>query len=79
MITLQLVEDNVGVCELCKKEAELRPYGPQGENICFTCGKKDVVTSVKKCLEKQDEDRIRGVVMEAAIEWIAGKGGLDNE
>jgi len=25
-------------CELCGKQAELRPYGPNGEFICFDCG-----------------------------------------
>lgn len=33
------------ICELCGKEDELRPYGPKGENICFDCGQKDVVTT----------------------------------
>lgn len=28
-------------CELCGKLAELRPYGPNGEHICFACGMKD--------------------------------------
>lgn len=28
-------------CELCGKAAELRPFGPRGEDICFTCGMKD--------------------------------------
>lgn len=28
-------------CELCGKIEELRPYGPNGERICFTCGMKD--------------------------------------
>ena len=25
-------------CALCGKFAELRPYGPSGESICFDCG-----------------------------------------
>lgn len=25
------------VCELCGKIAECRPYGPNGEQICFDC------------------------------------------
>ena len=25
-------------CDLCGKVAELRPYGPHGENICHGCG-----------------------------------------
>ena len=28
-------------CELCGKIDELRPYGPNGEKICFDCGMKD--------------------------------------
>lgn len=28
-------------CELCGQKAELRPYGPNGENICRDCGNKD--------------------------------------
>jgi hypothetical protein len=28
-------------CELCGASAELRPYGPRGENICFQCGMND--------------------------------------
>ncbi len=28
-------------CDLCGKIAELRPYGPKGENVCFPCGMKD--------------------------------------
>lgn len=28
-------------CELCGKIASLRPYGPNGEKICFECGMKN--------------------------------------
>lgn len=28
-------------CQLCGQEAELRPYGPNGESVCFDCGMKD--------------------------------------
>lgn len=28
-------------CELCGKIEELRPYGPNGERVCFNCGMKD--------------------------------------
>lgn len=28
-------------CELCGKVSELRPYGPNGEDVCFPCGMKD--------------------------------------
>jgi hypothetical protein len=42
-------------CELCGKVEELRPYGPNGENICFDCGMKDEETT-----EKQFLGRLRG-------------------
>lgn len=29
------------VCELCGKTEELRPYGPNGERVCFDCGMKN--------------------------------------
>ena len=28
-------------CELCGKIDETRPYGPNGERVCFECGMKD--------------------------------------
>mgnify|MGYP007031181474 CR=1 FL=1 len=28
-------------CELCGKEDETRPYGPNGEEICYDCGIKN--------------------------------------
>jgi hypothetical protein len=28
-------------CELCGDIAELRPYGPHGERICYKCGMKN--------------------------------------
>jgi hypothetical protein len=28
-------------CEMCGRLKELRPYGPNGENVCFECAKKD--------------------------------------
>lgn len=33
------------VCELCGKVAELRPYGPMGEHICFWCGQKNLTAT----------------------------------
>ena len=29
------------VCDLCGKADELRPYGPNGEDVCFKCAMKD--------------------------------------
>lgn len=28
-------------CGLCGTVAETRPYGPNGEEICYPCGRKD--------------------------------------
>jgi uncharacterized paraquat-inducible protein A len=32
-------------CDLCGAIAELRPYGPNGEAICFDCGMKNRETT----------------------------------
>lgn len=28
-------------CDLCGARKETRPYGPNGEEVCFPCGMKD--------------------------------------
>lgn len=38
-------------CQLCGKHAELRPYGPNNEWICFECGMKDEATTKRKFAE----------------------------
>ena len=35
-------------CDDCGKIAELRPYGPDGSTVCFTCAMKD-----KREMERQ--------------------------
>ena len=35
-------------CDLCSENDELRPYGKNGENICFTCGMKDEETTKRR-------------------------------
>lgn len=35
-----------GICDMCGKQDELRPYGKNGERICFACGQKDPETTV---------------------------------
>jgi len=35
-------------CELCGKTAECRPYGPNGERICYECGMKDPKTTERQ-------------------------------
>lgn len=34
-------------CDMCGNIDELRPYGPNGEKICFDCGMKDPGTTEK--------------------------------
>lgn len=34
-------------CDMCGNIDELRPYGPNGEKICYDCGMKDPVTTAK--------------------------------
>jgi hypothetical protein len=37
--------ESYGTCQLCGKKAELRPYGPNREWVCFECGMKDEATT----------------------------------
>lgn len=41
-----------GRCELCGAVDETRPYGPNGEEICFACGEKDPETTKAKFMER---------------------------
>lgn len=45
VIIIEPEEDQI--CELCGKLEETRPYGPNGEQICFDCGMKDQATTDK--------------------------------
>ena len=36
-----IVAQPPGRCDLCGVVAETRPYGPNGEDVCFDCGMKD--------------------------------------
>lgn len=51
-------------CDLCGAIAELRPYGPNGECVCFTCGMKNEPAAVKRFYDrlgvsKAEQDAIR--------------------
>lgn len=39
-------------CDFCGKVRELRPYGPNGEKICFECAMKDPDTTRRKFLDR---------------------------
>lgn len=41
-------EEPLAACEMCGTIDELRPYGPNGERICFDCGMKDEGTTLKQ-------------------------------
>jgi hypothetical protein len=34
-------------CELCGKVDETRPYGPNGEEICYNCGMKNEKITIR--------------------------------
>jgi len=36
-----MIHPKVAACDLCGKVEELRPYGPNGESVCFDCAMKD--------------------------------------
>ena len=38
---LIIEEGEPSICQVCGDLAELRPYGINGENICFSCGEKN--------------------------------------
>jgi hypothetical protein len=41
-------EEPMQRCEMCGVIDETRPYGPNGEQICFECGMKDEETTRKQ-------------------------------
>lgn len=41
------------VCDMCGKIDECRPYGPNGEDVCFDC-------ATTKCNPEEIEKRMRG-------------------
>jgi len=46
--TLYSAVEKPRVCQLCGKVAETRPYGPNGENVCFDCGMKDEASAIRQ-------------------------------
>ena len=45
-------QEEDAICELCGKLDELRPYGPNGENICYECGMKDEEAAIAKFTQR---------------------------
>lgn len=50
--TFVIKEEEPTVCELCGDFAETRPYGPNGENVCFPCGMKNEAAAKEKLRER---------------------------
>ena len=46
-LNIIMVEED-SICELCGEKKELRPYGPNGENVCFQCAMKDEESAKKQ-------------------------------
>ena len=45
---LLICEEPDGTCEFCGATDELRPYGPNGENVCFDCAMKDEAAAARQ-------------------------------
>jgi hypothetical protein len=41
-------EESPQACQLCGIIDECRPYGPNGEEICFDCGMKNEATTLSQ-------------------------------
>lgn len=49
VVVLDRTDVPEGRCEVCGSDGqELRPYGPKGEWICFSCGMKDEKTTAQQ-------------------------------
>jgi hypothetical protein len=48
---LLISEEKPEICQFCHNFEELRPYGPNNEEICFECAMKDERTTNKKMME----------------------------
>ena len=46
--TLIIEAEEDDVCDLCGTVAETRPYGPNGENVCFPCAMKNEEAATKQ-------------------------------
>jgi hypothetical protein len=52
---LVIVPEEDGICEQCGAKEELRPYGKDGANVCFTCAMKDEETAIKMFVKRLAE------------------------
>lgn len=52
-----IYEEEPQQCDLCGKIAELRPYGPNGETVCFECAMKDEEAAIKQFAKRIGETK----------------------
>ena len=45
-------------CDVCKKKADTRPFGPNGERVCFDCAMKNEAAA-----RRQYSRLIKGVTL----------------
>ena len=56
---------------MCGKVTECRPYGPNGEQVCFPCGMKDKEAAMRRTIEYLDlNNRDHVVHVEAEDEEV---------
>ena len=80
MITFNF-RDVQAPCQLCGKPEELRPYGPNGEWICFDCGMEDEITTDKRFREvvkkQADRDGVAKISVDGGEFFIFGSADPD--
>ena len=54
--------ENPQQCDMCGEIAELRPYGPNSECICFPCAMKDEETTTKMFLKTMLPDDTHDII-----------------
>lgn len=52
---LAIVEESEHACTMCSKVDELRPYGPNGSEVCFNCMMKDEPLAVKIFTKRMED------------------------
>ena len=52
-----IVAQEACACEMCGDVKELRPYGPNGERVCFRCAMKDEAAMRRAFDRRIGEDR----------------------
>jgi hypothetical protein len=60
-------------CDLCGKIAELRPYGPNGECVCFDCGMKDPKACAASTVKHLFGETIEGRDLDNLTDFIRSR------